>query len=127
MEAKLLRTDLADYRVSEYKGNTSGYAPIGDRVLVLVDVSAEVTAGGVHLPEDIIYRHTMASETGVIVALGEAAFKWNFDRAREWVGYKPKPGDRVYMERYGGKVIKGKDNRMYRIMDDKCIAAIEAS
>lgn len=125
MEAKLLRTDLADYRISEYTGNKSGYVPIGDRVLVLVDISSDITAGGVHLPEDVTYRHTMASETGVIVALGEAAFKWNFDRTREWYGIKPKVGDRVYIERYGGKVIRGKDEKMYRILDDKCVAAIE--
>ncbi len=125
MQPKLLRTDLADYQISEYAGNKSGYIPIGDRLLILVDISADVTAGGVHLPEEISYRQTMASETGVIVAMGEAAFKWNFDRTREWYGIKPKVGDRVYIERYSGKVIRGKDQAMYRVIDDKCVGCIE--
>lgn len=124
MEAKLLKTELAEFVRSEFTGNTSGYIPIGDRVLVKVDEAASTTSGGVYLPEETTYKMTMAAETGVIVAMGDAAFYWTFDRSREWYGSKPKVGDHVYLERYAGRVVKGKDSTMYRVMDDKCICCI---
>lgn len=123
---KILRTMDADYIKGEFAGNHSGYTPIGDRVLIKVDESAEKTSGGIVLPDETVYKMTMASETGVIVDMGDAAFKWTFDRTREWYGYRPKVGDRVYIERYAGRVIKGKDNTMYRVLDDKCCAAVES-
>ena len=124
MQAKLLKTELAEYTTVDFEGNTSGYVPIGDRVLVRVDEAAGTTSGGVHLPDELAYRMTMASETGVIVAMGDAAFHWTFDRSREWYGEKPKVGDHIYIERYAGRVVKGKDGTMYRVLDDRCVACI---
>jgi co-chaperonin GroES (HSP10) len=124
MEPKLVRTELAEFVRTEFTGNTSGYVPIGDRVLVKVDEAATTTSGGVYLPDDTTYKMTMAAETGVIVAMGDAAFYWTFDRSKDWYGRKPKIGDHVYLERYAGRVIKGKDGTMYRVMDDRCIAAL---
>lgn len=126
MDPKVLRTMDAEYIKGQFIGNFSGYTPIGDRILVKVDESAAVTSGGIHLPDDVAYKQTMSSETGVIVAMGDAAFVWTFDRARAWQGYRPKTGDRVYIERYAGRVIKGKDGTMYRVIDDKCCAAVES-
>jgi co-chaperonin GroES (HSP10) len=122
---KLIKTELAEFKKSEYAGNKSGYFPIGDRILVKVDESAEQSSGGIHYPEELQERMTMASETGVIVALGETAFRWSFDRTREWSGRKPLVGERVYINRYAGKLLKGKDGILYRVMDDICVAAIE--
>lgn len=122
---KLVKTDLAEYVRSEESQNNSGYHPIGDRILIKVDESAMMTSGGVHLPDEIVYKQSMAAETGVIVAIGDAAFHWTFDRTREWHGRKPQVGERVYVERYAGRLLKGNDGRMYRVMDDKCVAAIE--
>jgi co-chaperonin GroES (HSP10) len=102
----------AEYIKGQFNGNNSGYTPICDRILVKVDESASVTAGGVHIPDETAYKMTMASETGVIVSMGDAAFIWSFDRSRSWEGYRPKIGDRIYIERYAGRVIKGKDGIM---------------
>jgi co-chaperonin GroES (HSP10) len=126
MEPILLRTEVAEFVRSEFTGNTSGYIPIGDRILVKVDEAAATTSGGVYLPDDITYKMTMAAETGVIVAMGDAAFYWTFDRSRLWHGYRPKVGDHVYLERYAGRVVKGKDSTLYRVMDDKCIACVSS-
>lgn len=116
---KLVRTDVAEFVRSEFEGNNSGYVPIGDRILVKVDEASGTTSGGVHLPDDTTYKLTMAAETGVIVAMGDAAFYWTFDRSRPWYGRKPRVGDHVYLERYAGRVVKGKDGVMYRVMDDR--------
>lgn len=125
MQPKLIRTDLAEYQPGVYDGeNRSGITPIGDRVLVLPDQPMQQTSGGIHLPEELRERHAMAAETGVIVAMGEAAFYWNSDRTRHWEGTKPQVGDHVCMQRYSGVVFTGDDGQKYRIMDDTCIAAL---
>ena len=122
---KLIRTDYAEYVRSESSENTSGYVPIGDRILLKIDESVVKSSGGVWFTDEQVYKQSMAAETGVIVAKGEAAFRWTFDKSREWYGRVPEVGERVYVERYAGRLLKGKDDHMYRVMDDRCIAAIE--
>ena len=125
MEAKLLKTTVTEYAPAKYVGiNLSGAIPVGDRVLVLPDMAVDKTSGNVFLPEDMVERHGMAAESGVLVAIGEGAFYWNSDRTTRWIGLKPKPGSHVAFERYAGTLIKGDDGQVYRLMDDKCIGAI---
>ena len=126
MQQKLLKSSqLGEFAPAEYNGeNESGYEPIGDRVLVLPDEAASKTSGGVELTPEFVERMTMAAETGVIVACGEDAFRWNFDRTRPWEAYKPRAGDRVYIQRYSGQVMLGEDGRFYRLMDFSCVGAL---
>jgi chaperonin GroES len=118
-------TPLAEYEPAQWKGkNTSGIIPIGDRVLVLPDKAPEKTAGGVLMTEQQQDRDGLAAETGILVAIGEAAWKWNSDRTRLFEGTKPEVGQRVWFERYAGSVQYGKDGTAYRIMDDKAVGAV---
>jgi len=94
-------------------------------VLVRADIAMSATTGGIAIPEQMQERAQLAGSTGVLIEVGEDAFSWNFDRSRPWQGYKPVAGDRVYFDRYAGKIILGKDGVEYRIMDDKCIGGIE--
>ena len=129
MEAKTLKsTSAGDFVLAEYNGkNESGYLPLGDSVLVAFDAAATKSKGGVELPDDIVEKMTMSAETGVIVAVGSDAFLWNGDRTRKWEGYKPIPGDRVYMERFSGQLVKGYDGKTYRLCSDKCIGAVKVN
>jgi chaperonin GroES len=124
---KLLKSSQNhEFILAEYSGkNESGYMPLGDMVLIAFDKAADTTSGGISLPENIVERMDLASESGVIVALGSEAFRWIADRTREWQGYKPQPGDRVYMERYSGQLIKGVDGKTYRLATDKCVGAVK--
>src|SRR5216684_6187128 len=122
---KLIRTESADYLRREKAENNSGYKALGDRVIIVVDESSEQSAGGVFYTQDQVEKMTMASETGIIVDMGDASFYWSFDRTNKWYGRKPNVGDRVYIQRYAGRLLKGNDGCYYRIMDDICIAAIE--
>jgi co-chaperonin GroES (HSP10) len=128
MRPKLLKTSVAEYITSEWTGrNECGFAPIADKVIVLTDQAADHTKGGVFITEDSVERNTLAAETGILVACGPLAFSWMPDRSRKWDGEEGKPtiGDRVWIDRYSGRVMLGKDGQFYRVCDDTCIAAVE--
>lgn len=100
--------------------NTSGIQPFGDRVLILPD-QASAQIGGIYVPPETIERIAEAAETGVLVAVGDAAWAWNSDRSRRYEGTKPEPGVRVYFERYAGAKFKGRDGLLYRLMNDTSV------
>jgi chaperonin GroES len=126
LEGRVLRTsDHREFAQASWDGvNRSRIYPLDDKVLVLMDEHAGVTLGGVIIADDIRDRQSMASETGVIIAVGEAAFQFSDDGRRRWDTRKPQPGERVMVERYAGKTLQGYDGIEYRIMSQSCIAAI---
>lgn len=126
MNPKVIRHGIA-WEPAEYSGNNkSGYEPMDDRLLVKMD-TASATTGGVFLTEDAIEKHTLASETGVIIAVGPNAFVWNESGTRPWVGDRPAPGDRIYVSKYSGQTLYGDDRELYRVMDSRCIGARKLS
>lgn len=113
----------AEFVPAKWDGkDTSGVRVVGKTVLVLMDEVGEVRDSGITLPVDYRERMNAGCETGVLVAVSPGAFLLNEDMT-PWTGTKPKPGDRVYIEKYAGKQIKGKDGRVYRIMDYGSIGA----
>ena len=123
MEPRLIKGVQAEYVPAKWSGqNTSGVRVVGKTVLVLMDECSQTTTGGIALPEDLIERMSMAAESGVLVACAAGAFLLNEDMT-PWSGEKPKPGDRVYIEKYAGKLVKGRDGATYRIMDYGSIGA----
>lgn len=120
MDPKLVKTEIAEYERAAWKGaNTSGIKPIADKVLVQPD-KASGAFGSIHIPEDMQRRHSLAAESGLLVAVGRDAFG-----TIPVAAMKPQPGARVFIERYSGQVIKGTDGEMYRLMDASCIGAVE--
>lgn len=133
MQPKLLPLDKIlksndpgrEYTRVEFNGvNESGFEPIGDKVLILPDQASEITSGGIMLTAEMIERHTLAAETGVIVSVGDGAFSFHTDGSK-WQGRKPVAGDRIYCQRYSGIVLFGADGRFYRLMDTSVIGAVE--
>lgn len=125
LEGRLITGDQREFVVKAWSGrNESGYEPLDDRVLVLMDEHASTTSGGIEIPLAAVERQTMAAETGTIVALGPGAFVYNDEVSRKWVGRRPEPGDRVYVSRYSGQLLQGIDGRTYRIMSQSCIGAV---
>jgi chaperonin GroES len=123
MEPRLIKGLHAEYIPAKWSGqNTSGVRVVGKTVLVLMDECAPKTTGGVEIPDDTLERMSMASESGVIIACAPGAFLLNEDMT-PWSGEKPQPGDRVYVEKYAGKQVKGRDGKTYRIMDYGSIGA----
>jgi co-chaperonin GroES (HSP10) len=125
MQPKLILTPLGQYAPAKWGGqNTSGVEPIAERVVVLPDAAAEQTAGSVHITEEMQERMTMAAESGVLVAAAIDAWSRSADRTGPYKGRRPEVGERVKFERYAGAVHHGVDGRLYRVMDDTCIAGI---
>lgn len=123
MEPRLIKNLHADYIPAVWNGkNESGIRTVGKTVLVLMDECSPMTTGGIELPPDVIERMSMASESGILIAAAEGAFLLNEDNT-PWSGEKPKPGDRLYIDKYAGKQVKGRDGRTYRLMDYGSIGA----
>jgi chaperonin GroES len=125
MEGRIITGDHREFVLAGWDGaNHSGFDPLDDKVLVLMDEHVEVTSGGLTLPAQVVERQSAAGETGLIVALGPAAFVWNDEATRDWSGRKPEPGDRVYVEKYAGQLLQGADGKTYRLMSQRCVGAV---
>jgi len=122
----ILTTQFGQYDVAAFDGtNHSGLQPLCDKVLVLCDRAAPETEGGILLPDTSRESTTMAAITGVLIAAGPQAFAYDSHRLVHWEGARPQPGDRVFFQKYAGFEYFGRDGQMYRIMEDRQIAAIE--
>jgi chaperonin GroES len=122
---RLIITQFGHY-LAQYVGeNQSGLQPLCDKVLVLCDQAADMTAGGIHIPDDAREKIGFASTTGVLVAVGPQAFAYDSRRLVYWEGARPKAGDRVVFQKYSGIEYHGRDRLMYRLMEDRCIGALE--
>lgn len=95
-------------------GNASGLTPYGPNLLILMDVCLSVSRGGILLTDDKVEQMNEACFTGCIYEVGPDAFRGMLNR--------PEVGQRVYIERYAGIKVTGRDGRQYRVVDEKCIA-----
>lgn len=122
---RLLKGLQAEYERATFTGtNESGVRCLGKNVLVQMDSCSDQTSGRIFLTPDKVEQMNMASESGVIVALGGEAFAY-YDDGTRWTDYKPVAGDRVFVERYAGREIRGRDGRTYRLMAYTCIGGLE--
>lgn len=93
--------------------NTSGIKPVRNMVLVLPDDIENKTKSGIVLStNENLERLQLAQTEGVVVEVAAEA------------DHYCKVGDRVIFKKYSGIVIKGKDEKTYRLIDDLEIGAI---
>lgn len=127
MEPRFIKTEHAEFECAEYAGQEAPLRPIGDNVLVLTDRMRETTSGGIYIPGTTADVHNAGAESGVIVAMGDDAFRFNMNRTKEYSPeQRPKVGDRVCFSRYSGQVVF-REGTMFRLMTDNCIGAIEVA
>lgn len=126
MQDRILATQHGQFEMAEWNGcNESGIIPLCDKVLVLVDKAVEKTRGGVIISEVSAEVQTLASTTGVMIAVGPQAFVYDSERIVRWEGERPPAGTRVYFERYAGQEYTSVDGKMYRIMKDRQIGGMQ--
>ena len=78
--------------------NKSGITPTGDLVLLLCPKIENVTAGGIHLPDEARERQSRATRIGYLLAAGTLA--WGHPRM-EGIG----PGAMVLLPRYAADFV----------------------
>jgi chaperonin GroES len=114
----------AEFIPAQWDGKDShGIKVVGKTVLVLMDQASPKSSGEVLFTEDVVERLSSGAESGLLVAVSAGAFLLNEDMT-PWQGEKPRPGDRVYIAKYAGQMVRGKDGKIYRLMDYGNIGAV---
>jgi len=97
--------------------------PTGWRMLVLPFKMKEKTKGGVLLAEDTLERQQVASQVGLVIAMGPQCYK---DKERYPEGPWCKVKDWVMFARYAGSRIKIDGGEMRLLNDDEVLATIDS-
>lgn len=93
--------------------------PVLHRILLRLDNVEEVTESGIIISKDLVKKERKAVEKGVVVAIGETAFKdYGGDAGTLAVG------DRVIIAQYSGKEVKDLDDTEYVVCNDEDILVI---
>ena len=97
--------------------------PTGWRLLVLPFKMKEKTKGGVILAEDTLERQQVASQVGLVMAMGPLCYK---DKERYPEGPWCKEKDWIMFARYAGSRIKIEGGEMRLLNDDEVLATIDS-
>ena len=97
--------------------NQSGFVPVEYKVVILPEYTEEVSKGGIVLATETLEKEKLSQVKGKLIAIGGSAFN-------DWMGRKPRIGESVYFAKYAGYVLKGIDDKEYRLTNDKDITAI---
>ena len=97
--------------------------PTGWRLLVLPFKMKEKTKGGVILAEDTLERQQVASQVGLVMAMGPQCYK---DKERYPEGPWCKEKDWIMFARYAGSRIKIEGGEMRLLNDDEVLATIDS-
>ena len=97
--------------------NPSKIKPVEFKIIVDLDEVESKTKGGIIIPISLKEKKQMVQVLGTLVACGGNCFE-------EWNEPIPKIGDRVYVARAAGYVVKGADGKEYKLMNDQDLAAL---
>ena len=97
--------------------------PTGWRLLVLPFKMKETTKGGLVLAETTLERQQVASQVGLVMAMGPDCYK---DKERYPDGPWCKVKDWVMFARYAGSRIKIDGGEMRLLNDDEVLATIDS-
>ena len=97
--------------------------PTGWRMLVLPFKMKDKTKGGVILAEDTLERQQVASQVGLVMAMGPQCYT---DKERYPEGPWCKEKDWIMFARYAGSRIKIEGGEMRLLNDDEVLATIDS-
>lgn len=101
-----------------------GFVAAGHRVLVYVFPYERTTEAGIVIPEEAAKREDMKQERAFVVNIGPTAWL-DTPGAGKKDHYWAAPGDIVYISRFAGYKVLGKDGVEYKIINDLDITLIE--
>ena len=120
---ELPNKDLVGVKKSEKKEEPKLPKPTGWRLLVLPFKMKDVTKGGLHLAETTLERQQVASQVGLVMAMGPQCYK---DKERYPEGPWCKEKDWVMFARYAGSRIKIDGGEIRLLNDDEVLATIDS-
>ena len=97
--------------------------PTGWRLLVLPFKMKETTKGGLVLAETTLEKQQVASQVGLVMAMGPDCYK---DKERYPEGPWCKEKDWIMFARYAGSRIKIEGGEMRLLNDDEVLATIDS-
>ena len=119
--------ELVGVKKSEDKSETKEEAklpkPTGWRLLVLPFKMKEKTKGGIVLAETTLERQQVASQVGLVMAMGPDCYK---DKERYPDGPWCKVNDWVMFARYAGSRVKIEGGEIRMLNDDEVLATIDS-
>ena len=115
--------DLIGVKKSKKKEEPKLPKPTGWRLLVLPFKMKETTKGGLHLAETTLEKQQVASQVGLVMAMGSQCYK---DKERYPEGPWCKEKDWVMFARYAGSRIKIDGGEMRLLNDDEVLATIDS-
>lgn len=92
-------------------------------VLVVLPVLPEESKGGILLPSEVLNGQEMAYQQARIIEASPVAFNYD-DFYSRFPDQAPKRGDIVWIARYAGGEVVGKDGRRYRLIKDKDVGGV---
>ena len=116
-------TDLVGVKKSEKKEEAKIPKPTGWRLLVLPFKMKEKTKGGLVLAEDTLERQQVASQVGLVMAMGPQCY---MDKERYPEGPWCKKNDWIMFARYAGSRIKIDGGEIRLLNDDEVLATIDS-
>jgi chaperonin GroES len=115
--------ELVGVKKSEEKKEIKLPKPTGWRLLVLPFKMKEKTKGGIVLAETTLERQQVASQVGLVMAMGPDCYK---DKERYSDGPWCKVNDWVMFARYAGSRVKIEGGEMRLLNDDEVLATIDS-
>ena len=115
--------DLIGVKKSEKKEEPKLPQPTGWRLLVLPFKMKEKTKGGLMLAETTLEKQQVASQVGLVMAMGPDCYK---DKERYSDGPWCKVNDWIMFARYAGSRIKIDGGEMRLLNDDEVLATIDS-
>ena len=115
--------DLVGVKKSEKKEEPKLPQPTGWRMIVLPFKMKEKTKGGLVLAETTLERQQVASQVGLVLAMGPQCYQ---DKERYPEGPWCKVNDWVMFARYAGSRIKIDGGEMRLLNDDEVLATIDS-
>ena len=116
-------TSLVGVKKSEKKEESKIPQPTGWRLLVLPFKMKEKTKGGIVLAEATLERQQVASQCGLVLAMGSQCYR---DNERYPEGPWCKVNDWVMFARYAGSRIKIDGGEIRLLNDDEVLAKLDS-
>lgn len=92
--------------------NLSGLQPLGRAVLVRMVELEEWKASLIQIPDHVRQSSAVMEQRAEVVAVGSECWA-------DEDGPRAKPGDRVIITKFAGYVVKGADDQLYRLVNDR--------